>query len=104
MASPLGYGSVAHLGGKQTNYTLPSQGGRTRRLIDLGSLLAGLAKGIQCLGSEKSTGNCVLNVGVNLNVFQGLPPGATRQLNNVAWVSCKRMYLCTVRLIAREKK
>ena len=105
MASLLGYGSVAHLDGKQTNYTLPSQGGRTRR-FNLESLLPGVAKGIQCLGSEESTGNCLINVGVNLflnKMFKGLPPGATRQLNNVAWVSCKRMYFCTVRLIARGK-
>lgn len=107
MASPLGYGSVANLGGKQTNYTLPSQGGRTRRLIDFKSLLPRVAEAIQCLGSENSTGSCLLNMGVNIfigNKFQGLSPGATRQLNNVAWVSCKRMYLCTVRLITRGKK
>ena len=57
-------------------------------------------KGIECIGNENSTGNCLLNAGVS-NMFQGLPPGATRQLNSVAWVSCKRMCLGTVKLSAR---
>ena len=103
MTFPLGYGSVARLGRKQTNYTLPSQGGRTRR-FNFGNLLPGVMKGIECLGNENSTGNCLLNAGVSTvlsNMFRGLPPGATRQLNSVAWVSCKRMCLGTVKLSAR---
>ena len=67
--------------GKPTNYT------RMRR-----SLLPGVMKAIRCLGSEDSAGQCMLESAVEaIMSIKGLPPGATQQLDNAAWVSCKRM-------------
>lgn len=96
----LGYGRVASFCGKATTYTLPS---RMRRNFDFGSLLPGVLKGLQCLGSEDSTGQCLLETALeSLQNFKGLPPGATRQLNNVAWVSCKRMACVVIGLVLGE--
>jgi len=93
----LGYGRVASFCGKATNYTLPS---RMRRNFDFGSLLPGVLKGLQCLGSEDSAGQCLLETAIeSLQTFKGLPPGTTRQLNNVAWVSCKRMTCVFIGLV-----
>ena len=60
------------------------------RSFDFTKMIPGVMKGLQCLGSEKNVGKCLMESATSIlpNLFNAYPPGSTIPVRNVAWVSC----------------
>ena len=84
-----GYQGVAAFNTTNTTYSIPSNddGLRFRRFL---KFLPAVVKGIQCLGSEKKLGKCLMKTATSIlpTKFLGYPPGFPFRVPNVAWVSC----------------
>lgn len=75
-----------------TTYSIPSHGDglRFRRGLGFLKILPGVVKGLQCLGSEKKVGKCLMKAATSIlpTKFMAYPPGFPFRVPNVAWVSC----------------
>lgn len=87
---PAGFKGVVGFNSTDTAYPMPSHGGRMLRSPDLTTIIPGVVKGLQCLGSEKNVGKCLMETATSIlpNLFKGYPPGVPIPVQNVAWVSC----------------
>jgi len=87
---PAGFKGVVGFNTTDTAYPMPSHGGRRLRSLDFTKMIPGVVKGLQCLGSEKNVGKCLMESATSIlpNLFKGYPPGVPIPVQNVAWVSC----------------
>ena len=89
----LGYENVTSFCPMDTMYSIPRPPfNRVRRGLNFNTneLVPSIIKGLQCIGTENSSKQCLVNSATSLlsNLFRGLPPDTPRKVGNVAWVSC----------------
>ena len=88
-----GYENVTSFCPVDTMYSIPRPPfNRVRRGLNFNTkaLVPSIIKGLQCIGTENSPKQCLVNSATSLlsNLFRGLPPDTPRTVGNVAWVSC----------------
>lgn len=97
----LGMRGVADFTSSDASVTIETPAGRRKKRFSFSSFIPTILKGIQCLGSEKSVGSCVLDAVTDVisENFLALPPGTSRSMTvgDVGYVSCLGFY--PVRLV-----
>ena len=92
-----GMRGVADFTSSDASVTIETPAGRRKKRFSFSSFIPTILKGIQCLGSEKSVGSCVLDAVTDVisENFLALPPGTSRSMTvgDVGYVSCLGMYL-----------